>query len=344
MAAPRRPTVRDIAHRLDLSVSTVSRALNGSRLASEPTRERIMEVAEEMGYHKRRTRRHGNRAILVVALFLPHSDVPYRHLFYDPAELIAGIEAGFEGVKVHVVTSLNEQDPDIFGHKRLGNLDGAVFGFTTPMREVAEHLKRQEIPTVLLNRVSRSFNYVSCDNREGMRELLRRVISCREEVFPCHISYSPARPVARYREHAFLEACKTYELPAGKDDVFRVQSLEEIDGAMIEEIRRRGYNTVVCFNDFVAVYFYQIALAKALRIPEEMSLTGFDNSPVRQLTPRKIDTIALSPFDLGREAGQWLKEAIIERSAEGVHRMVTGEYIPGETICRKGSTPSRAPL
>lgn len=343
MASDRRPTVRDIARRLDLSVSTVSRALNGSRLASEPTRERIMEVAEEMGYHRRRTRRHGKRAILVIALFLPHSDVPYRHLFYDPAELIAGIEGGFDGVRVHVVTSLNEQEPDIFGHKRLGNIDGAVFGFTTPTREVTRRLAGQEIPSVLLNRVSRRLNFVSCDNQKGMQELLGRVISCRETVLPCHVSYSPAQPVARYRERAFLEASRSYGIPAGKEDVFRVQSLEAIDRRMIAEVRRRGYNAVICFNDFVAVYFYQIALAQGLRIPKEVSLTGFDNSPVRQLTPQKIDTIALSPYDLGREAGEWLKRTIIDRSTTGVQRMVTGKYIPGETICPGGPTSFHPP-
>lgn len=341
MAPERRPTVGDIAEHLGLSVSTVSRALNGSRLASEATREKILQVADDMGYRKRNTRRHGKRAILIIALFLPHSDVPYRHLFYDPAELIAGIESGFAGVRVHVVTALNEQDPDIFGHKRLGNIDGAIFGFTTPKQTLARHLEEQKVPTVLLNRVSKSFNYVSCDNRQGMQELLGRVATCRDGAYPCHISYSPAQPVARYREHAFLEACQRHSLPSGKDDVFRISSLREIDADMIETIRSRGYNSVICFNDFVAVYFYQLALASRIRIPEEMSLTGFDNSPVRELTPQKIDTIALSPYDLGREAGLWLKESIIERSPRGVQRMVTGEYIPGETICPESATLSR---
>lgn len=322
-------------------MSTVSRALNGSRLARESTRERILRAADEMGYRKRNTRRHGKRAILIIALFLPHSDVPYRHLFYDPAELIAGIESGFAGVRVHVVTGLNGQGRDIFGHKRLGNIDGAVFGFTTPKRDLARYLQEQQIPSVLLNRVSKSFNYVSCDNRQGMQELLRRVAACRDDAHPCHLSYSPAQPVARYREHAFLEACARHSLPSGKEDVFRVSSLREIDASMVETMRSRGYNSVICFNDFVAVYFYQIALASQIRIPEEMSLTGFDNSPVRELTPQKIDTIALSPYDLGQEAGLWLKESIIERSSKGVQRMVTGEYIPGDTICAESATLSR---
>ena len=334
MAARRRPTVRDIADQLDLSTSTVSRALNGSRLASEATRELILETADALGYEKRATRRHGKRRILIVALFLPHSQVPYRHLFYDPAELIAGIEAGFAEVRVHVVTSIDEQHPEIFGHKKLGDIDGVVFGFTTPKRHVARQLEAQGTPSVLLNRVSNRLNYVSCDNQAGMRALLGRALECREALRPCHISYSPAQPVARYREDAFLEACKYHDIAAGKEDVFRVQSLEEIDRSLIRTIRERGYNAVICFNDFVAVYFYQIALANQIKIPEEMSLSGYDNSPVRELTPQKIDTVDLSPFDLGREAALWLKDVIINRESGGIQKMIIGEFIPGETLCK----------
>lgn len=334
MAGARRPTVRDIADHLDVSTSTVSRALNGSRLANEATRALIIETAEAMGYEKRVTRRHGKRRILIVALFLPHSNVPYRHLFYDPAELIAGIEAGFTDVKVHVVTSIDEQEPEILGHKKLGDIDGVVFGFTTPNRRLSRQLEAQGIPAVLLNRVSRELNYVSCDNQAGMRTLLAKAMECRISLRPCHISYSPAEPVARYRELAFLEACSSYELPVGAEDVFRVESLEEIDRSLIQTIRERGYNAVICFNDFVAVYFYQVALAHHIEIPEEISLSGFDNSPVRELTPQKIDTIDLSPFDLGREAGLWLKDVIINRESGGLQKMITGEFIPGETLCR----------
>ena len=338
MEKRRKTTVTDIASRLDISASTVSRVLNGSRLASEPTRKLIIETAEELGYRKRNTRRHGKRAILIVALFLPHTKVPYRHLFYDPAELIAGLEAGFADVRVHVVTSLNDADPEILRHKKLGDLDAAVFGFTTPKPKVAQYLEEQAIPTVLLNRVSRRLNYVSCDNGAGIRALLKRIAACRKEVRPCYINYSPAQPVSTYREAAFFEACNAFEIPATEEDVLRVSTLEEIGGDVIDWIRKRGYNAVLCFNDFVAVYFYQVALAHRIRVPEELAIAGFDNSPVRELTPQKIDTIALSPFDLGKEAGAWLRDSVIERSPTQLQKMIVGKYIPGETVCGKPTT------
>lgn len=333
MEKRRKTTVTDIATRLDISASTVSRALNGSRLASEPTRKLIIETAEELGYRKRNTRRHGKRAILIVALFLPHSTVPYRHLFYDPAELIAGLEAGFSDVRVHVVASLNDADPEILRHKKLGDLDAAVFGFTTPRSKVRQYLEEQAIPTVLLNRVSSTLNYVSCDNSAGIRELLGRIASCREAVRPCYINYTPAQPVSKYREAAFFEACEALDIPVTEADVRRVSALEEIDERTVRWIREGGYNAVLCFNDFVAVYFYQVALAHRIRVPEELAIAGFDNSPVRELTPQKIDTIALSPYDLGEEAGRWLRDAIIERSENRLERMLVGKYIAGETLC-----------
>jgi DNA-binding LacI/PurR family transcriptional regulator len=77
----RKPTVSDIARHLDLSPSTVSRVLTGSQLVKEETRRRIEAAADELGYTRRRIRRHGARSILTIALFIPRSSDVYHRLF-----------------------------------------------------------------------------------------------------------------------------------------------------------------------------------------------------------------------------------------------------------------------
>lgn len=327
----RTPTVNDIAQRLNISPSTVSRVLNGSPLVKEETRSRIETVAREMGYEKRRIRRHGPRSILVLALFLPRSPDMYRRLFYDPAELLAGLTEGFGEVRTQISVIVNQPRPDLFASKKSGNIDGCVFGFTTPSDEVRRILEERQIPAVLLNRESSTMNYVSADHLTGMRRLLRRAADLRKEVRPCYISFPPAAPVAQQREEAFLEACCAEDIACGTADIIRIDHVDRIDRELAIHIRDR-YNTVFSFNDFVAVYVYQVLILAGISVPDEIGLAGYDDSPVRQLTPQKIDSISLSPYHLGNVAGEWLHRVVIERSTDPLRLRIPGELIPGDTL------------
>ena len=329
----RKVTVYDIAERLEISPSTVSRVLNKSALIGSEKQELILRTAAEMGYEKRNIRRHGARSILNIALFLPYASMAYQHLFYDAAELIASIERGFAEVRINIVTSLNVEDSIVFTQKKLGDIDGCIFGFTEPDARLAAAISERDIPSVVLNRIEAEQDYVTCDNHLGMKRLLEHLMACRSDVRPCYIGFTPAVPVTTYREEGFRSACASLEHPCQTDGVRRIDTLKEIDEHFVRSIVADGYNSVMCFNDFVAVYFFQAALAAGLRIPEDLALTGFDNSPVRQLSVKQIDTINLSTQRLGEEAGRWLRRRIIDRTTERLSLSVEGELIEGDTVC-----------
>ena len=77
---------------------------------------------------------------------------------------------------------------------------------------------------------------------------------------------------------------------------------------MLYEVITNRFNTVIAFNDYVAMALFQAMLRRGIKIPEEISLTGFDNSPILSLVEQKITTITLSIPDLGHRAGEWLKK------------------------------------
>ncbi len=88
----------------------------------------------------------------------------------------------------------------------------------------------------------------------------------------------------------------------------------------------------MCFNDIIAVYVYQAALHRGIRIPEEFSLTGFDNSPVRTLLDRRIDSVDLGVDELGARSARWLYRRIIDRSEEPISDCATPKYVAGDTL------------
>ncbi len=326
-----RPTVQEIARRLELSPSTVYRVLGGSQLVKDATRRRIEATAAEMGYQRRRIRRHVPRTILTIALFLPRSPDVYHRLFYDPADLLAGLAEGFDTVKTQISVSVNQPNPNLFEYKKSGNIDACVFGFTTPTEDVRALLRERSIPTIVLNRETPGCSFVSSDHLSGMRALLRRGAIGRKRVRPCYVNFTPAQSVSALRVAAFRTACRLEGVPFRDSDFIDIDSIEQIDEAMIKRLSDR-YNVVFCFNDFVAVYLYQVTLIARIPVPERLGIAGYDDSPIRRLTPQRIDTISLSPFSFGKEAGRWLRRAVIEHDMTPLQTLIPGDLVTGDTL------------
>ena len=168
---PKKVTVSDIARRLDISPSTVSRVLNNSSLISDERTRQILSVAEEMGYQQRNIRKQGSRAILNIQLFLPVADTALTHYFYNIAELIDSIHTGFNGVRLNISTRNNDGNIDFLSFKKTGQIDGCIFAFSTPDSRLSAELLAREIPVVLLNRKSSHFSYVYYDTSQGIQIL-----------------------------------------------------------------------------------------------------------------------------------------------------------------------------
>ncbi len=327
-------TVYDIAQKLDISPSTVSRVLNNSSLISEEKRELILRTAEQMHYQKRTIKKQKGRAIITIRLFLPRAKFSYIHLFYDVAELLEGIQEGFGETRINIITSLNDGNVSVFDTKKLGDIDGCIFAFTKPSPMMEELLEDRGVPFLMLNRSNPEHNYVLVDNLSGMDKLVGAMHAKHgESLKPCFIGFSQLPSVSSLREQGVLEACRRRRIPFNPEvDVIMVDSLTELKTKVIPALKDRAYNGVLCFNDLMAVSLYQAALHQNWKIPERFSLSGFDNSPMLQLMDQTIDTIEFSLRKLGMEAGLWLSSCIIDREQTPIQKALEGTYIAGETI------------
>jgi LacI family transcriptional regulator len=327
-------TVYDISKELGISPSTVSRVLNNSSLISEEKRELILRTAEQMGYTKRLIKKQKGRAIITVRLFLPQAKYSYIHLFYDIAELLEGIQQGFGENRVNIITSVNDGDVSLFDSKKLGDIDGCVFAFTQPSDAMEERLEERGVPFLTLNRSNPEHNYVLVDNKLGMDTLVGAMHAKRgSSLRPCFIGFSQLPSVSEQRESAVAEACRSRGIVFDRSrDVLLVDSITQIRESVLPAIETRGYNGVLCFNDLMAVSLYQAVLHKRWRIPEQFSLSGFDNSPMLQLMDQRIDTIEFSLWNLGTEAGLWLRSRLLDRSDLVIQKALQGNYVVGDTI------------
>lgn len=340
-----RVTVYDIAARLSISPSTVSRVLNNSVLVAGELRTRILATAESMGYRRRRIRRPEGRSILNIGLVLPHRSDASLHLFYDAADLIEGIESGFGGARINIITVLAERVSDLYERKKLGDIDGCIFAFTTPDPDTRARFGAHDIPWVVLNRIEPDGSYVCADNAGGVRMLVSKMLECNATATLCFLGFSQMPEVNDARSRGFRSAAgeagrPVFDLRAKHRSntgwftagVERIRDIDRILFALFAECRVTG---VVCFNDVLAVYLCQIAQECAVRIPEDLMVSGFDDSPARRLSILNIDTVSLLPSALGAEAARRLRLRIVERDDSTIRVLLPGEYIEGDTIRRR---------
>lgn len=326
----RKVTVYQIAEKLGISASTVSRVLNNSSLIGSEKSELIRKTAGEMGYEKRNIKRPGSRAILNIVLFLPHSDQPQNLMFYDPSLLISGLKEGLSSTRANIITELNDGGVSVLDSKKIGDIDGAVFAFTDPSEKMTEQLEDRSIPYLLLNRQSDMKNFISLDNRGAMDFLFRRAGDSLADLKPVYVGFKSASAVNNIRKEAFLKSCKANGIDGYA--VREIDSFEEISPDFISDLKDKGFNWLVCFNDIVAVSIMSSAETAGIDIPGEISLSGFDNSPIRNIFRKKISTIDLEVRGMGREAGRWFFRTIIKKDEESIQLELPFKYIEGDTI------------
>lgn len=326
-------TVYDIASELGISPSTVSRVLNNSSLISDERSRQIRECADRLGYRKRTIKKHVGRVILNIHLFLPKTDNQMTHFFYNISELIDSIQQGFGDVRLNFLTRVNDGNLEFLERKKTGHIDGCVFAFTSPSVKLQKELKDRTIPFILLNRQAKFGNFICYDIPAGIRVLAEKLFDAAGSgLKPCFLGFSKLQQVSDERFDAAEEAFQNLEIPFSRSSVLTLDSFEEVPGKALDWVLEGGFNGVIAFNDLVALSFLQAALARGIKVPGKIMLTGFDDSPIQTLLDRRIDTISLSIPELGRMAGEWLKGNIIDRDDRILREVLPVDYIPGQTI------------
>lgn len=331
-------TIQDVATECGISSSTVSRVLNNSILVGDGVRSQVLDAAKRLGYQKRTIRKQETRAILNIALFLPETRSKDINLFYDVSEFVKGINTGFGEVKANIIVRINQKDDKGFRNKKLGDIDGCIFAFTTPKPDLVRMIEQRHIPLLLVNRYAAQHDSIVYDSEQAMGLLVERIVARnllrgRVDVRPCYVGFLPVAYINKERREAVALACRRFGIPFDlDDDVFEFQSLTDISSQFSRQLKDRGYNAIICFNDFVAIQIYLGALGCNYRFPDDFSLTGYDDSPALALMDRRIDTILFDVNELGREAGAVLSKRIIGRHGTPIHVRLDGIYKTGETI------------
>jgi LacI family transcriptional regulator len=324
-------TITDIAKELNVSTATVSRALNQSRLITPDLTAKICETAEKMGYVKRNICRPRGRAILNIKLVLPRHHEPERALFYDLTSLIEGIQSGFKKCGINLLCDTNSQNFHVFPHKKGGDINGFIFAFHRPSPSTLKELKQHGTPFIILNREIPNLPCVASENASGIHQIVTHLLSRRSDLKPAFISLEDLGQIHDERLSSLVVSCKQLGVPFHpKKNTFVFPNIQSINSSQIEALNK-PYNALICVNDIVGTVVLSELDRLSIPVPEKISVTGFDDSPVRQLSRPLLTTVSLPIAKLAQHAASRLEAEIIEFAAPPSILRVPGKLIVGES-------------
>lgn len=272
-------TIRDVARKANVSVASVSRALNGLKNVGAETRERVLAAAQELGY----VPHAGARSLSLSRSHAIGVVLPDLHGEFF-SEFVRGMdreacERGYMLLLSNMHGS-SEEAAAAFGAMR-GRVDGLVVMAPHIEPALLDRALPRMIPSVLINTPAelKGRPRIGFDNAAGVDAMVRHLVDQgRRKIL--HISGPEANIDARQRAAAFAKAVAKYA-PGAEAEVFPGDfSKEAGERAAHMILERGGYDAVFAANDMMAIGCLQTLRAAGRSVPGEIAVGGFDDIPV----------------------------------------------------------------
>jgi len=301
----RRPTIRDVAQRAGVSKGAVSFALNGRPGVADETRARILRAADELGWRPSASARALSKSrASAVGLVLAR---PPAQVGDDPyfGQLLAGMEEVLAAQGYALVMSIvPDADTELVTYERLVSdqrIDGAVL--TDPRADDPRYplLLELGVPAVVVGDPvwSCPHPYVAADERPAVMQAVRHLIDFGHRRIghvsgPLHIAH------AAVRERAWRDAMADAGLPCGDsvDGRFSAAGGTLATQRLLDAAERP--TAIVYANDLMAIAGIGVARERGLRVPEDMSVIGYDDISLARHIDPPLTTIRQDPVAAGR--------------------------------------------
>ena len=330
-------TIRDVAHKCGLSISTVSKALNNYSDVSEGTRRLVVETARQVGYFPNALARalKTNRSYNIGVLFADDFGSGLTHTFFSLVLDSLKTTSEDNGYDVTFINhKIGRSGMTYLEHCRYRNVDGVCLACVDFLNPEVDELMESDLPTVTIDYAFPGRACVMSDNLRGMRDLVTYVHGMGHE----RIAYIHGQrgQVTENRVNGFYRAMRECNLPVNSDWVL---ASEYQNGERCAEATRRllsGADRPTCIlmpDDFAAIGGLNAVRAAGLRVPEDVSVVGYDGYPVMQMLSPRITTLRQDARRIGAEAAKALVDWM-GRPRQEINRtiVVPGKLIEGETV------------
>jgi LacI family transcriptional regulator len=313
-----------IARRARVSTATVSRTLNRNGAVRPETARRVWRAAEELNYfpnsHARALVSGRSRLLGLIVSDITNPFFP---------ELVRQFETlALEREYDLILTSTDYQTErmTVCLRRMLERKVDGVALMTSEMDEgLIEELSRRGVPLVFMDvgQVGARMSHVTMDYANGIRQAVDHVVHLGHRRI-AFISGPLALHSARIRQDAFIERVRHHSIAVDKKLVREGTHTAEGGQHVMEALLRmpRRPTAVVCSNDWTAIGALHAIDAAGLRVPEDVSVVGFDDTPIASYTRPPLTTVRMSAAEIGETACKALFNLIDDKQKAGVRLQI----------------------
>ncbi len=339
----KRVSITDLARELNLSPSTVSRALRHEHRISTETRERVERLAKKMRYRPNALARSLlNQRSYTIGLVVPD----FAHPFF--AAVLAGAESIFTetGFQLMICTTNDQSDKQKKVLELLigARVDGLLISFARETTDFShfQQLQSEGTPIVFLDRATEDLDasYVITDDFQGACKAVEFLVQSGCQHIG-HVKGPEQISTTFQRFLGYRETLRKHGREVIPDFVF--QSEDDM-GKQVSELNRlantlKKMDGLFVFNDYIAYKVLQLCHEQGIRIPEDLSIIGYGNDPFGIYARPSITTVDQPAFEMGVTAARMLLDQIY---SDPSHYQTHTQVLPTQLILRH-STISLAP-
>jgi LacI family transcriptional regulator len=327
--------IKKLAQLLNLSISTVSKALKDRHDISQETKERVIAMAKELNYqpnpHASSLRINKSKTIAVI---IPELVNNYFALAINGIELIAQ-EKGYH-VLIYLTHESYVKEVSLIKTLHSGRVDGLLISISNTTTDYS-HIKefqQKGLPIVFFDRVCEEFDTASIttDDYESAYAGTKHLIDngCKRI---SHLMITKDLSIGSKRLQGYLNALKDHGLTVEEDmivDCTDDKDSYELIKKLLQEKRADGIFSAV---ENYAISAYEACKHLGLAIPKDIKIVSFSNLKTASLLNPSLTTITQPAFDIGKEAAAILFKALEKKSFHltNEHIILKSTLIPRES-------------
>lgn len=335
-------SMKDISLKCGVSVATVSKALNDHSDIGETTKENIRKTAKEMGYFPNSSARalKTNRTYNIGVLFVDEAQSGLTHAYFSHVLDSFKVTAEKSGYDITFISRNNVHNSmSYLEHSKYRGVDGVVIAcvdFHDP--EVLE-LVRSDLPVVTIDYTFNNRIAVISDNIKGMKDLITFIY----EMGHRKIAYihGADSAVTQNRVGSFYQTLDSLGLTVPDEYVKDGIYIDtESSAALTKELLdlKDRPTCIIYPDDFSCIGGINVIKERGLKIPEDISVAGYDGTELSQVLDPKLTTLRQDTKSIGRIAAEKLVHLIEKPKIAVIERVVVkGEVIEGGSVGKLGS-------
>lgn len=324
-------TIHDVARQAGVSISTVSRVINESAPVSEPVKDRVRATMRELNYQPRTAARNlATRRTNTLGLLL--TDI--QGDFFAP--LLSGIEAVTNEAGFDLLISTSRRNPRDEVPHSVGahNTDGLLV-FAGSLREAGlRYCHGLGLPVVLIHQSpppSLDIPCVTVENKAASRRLVEHLIVTHQRRRIAFLRGPEEHEDSYWREVGYRQALEEHGLARMPELVAQGDFDRRVARSSVSEMLAAGINVdaFYCGDDEAAVGVLEALHEAGVRVPEEVSVVGFDDQRLSAYLTPPLTTVRAPTEEVGRQAARQLVGLIRSGQADRL------SLLPTEIVIRR---------